>query len=434
MRLILVGDTPGILQLLRHIPREHCIALVGAHVRPQYLSELKKLSERLRVPFFIQPKFNSPEYLSFIQLIRSLHADLIWVNSYSMIIRDDFLEAVHYGGINIHPSLLPRNRGCNPVQWGIINGDTEGGVSLHQITSGIDEGPIIDQKLVTIEINDDWMTVSDRIIDATDTLISSNVHSILSGNWTSVPQVASKATYCKRRTANDSIFDWTMPVIDIYNHIRALLPPLPSAFYINYVKQKVLISEFLALQDVTSMKYGEPGLKQLQSECIGFQPLESSYLSDYKIFLNFCNFHPFSPAIHNTFQSQSAIKSNVFTGTISADVSFLIFTLTNHCFIGFCHLRLSNWRHPDAELQIFISPDTMSRQSLYTEAVRLILRFLAEDFNGFPAFASFPNNDHQAIHSYQKAGFLLDHSCSDKPFIDSLETKMCTMRQERNDQ
>ena len=101
------------------------------------------------------------------------------------------------------------------------------------------------------------------------------------------------------------------------------------------------------------MKYGEPGLKQLQSECIGFQPLESSYLSDYKIFLNFCNFHPFSPAIHNTFQSQSAIKSNVFTGTISADVSFLIFTLTNHCFIGFCHLRFSNWRHPDAELQIF---------------------------------------------------------------------------------
>ena len=320
------------------------------------------------------------------------------------------------------------------MQWGIINGDTEGGVSLHEITSGIDEGPIIDQKLVTIEINDDWMTVRDRIIDATDTLISSNVHSILSGNWTSVPQVASKATYCKRRTANDSIFDWTMPVIDIYNHIRALLPPLPSAFYINYVKQKVLISEFLALQDVTSMKYGEPGLKQLQSERIGFQPLESSYLSDYKIFLNFCNFHPFSPAIHNTFQSQTAIKSNVFTGTISADVSFLIFTLTNHCFIGFCHLRLSIWRHPDAELQIFISPDTMSRQSLHTEAVRLILRFLAEDFNGFPAFASFPNNDHQAIYSYQKAGFLLDHSCSDKLFIDSSETKMCTMRQVRNDQ
>ena len=159
---------------------------------------------------------------------------------------------------------------------------------------------------------------------------------------------------------------------------------------------------------------------------------KSSYLSDYKIFSNFCNFHPFSPAIHNTFQSQSAIKSNVFTGTISADVSFLIFTLTNHCFIGFCHLRFSNWRHPDAELQIFISPDTMSRQSLHTEAVRLILRFLAEDFNGFPAFASFQIMTIKLFTLIKKQVSCLTIRVL-KPFIDSLETKMCTMRQVCND-
>ena len=188
MRLILVGDAPGIAQLLRQVPAGNVVALVGAAIRSQYLPELEGMAVKLGVPLLIQPKWGAGEYPGFVRAIGALQADLLWVNSYSMILRDDLLATVRLGGINIHAALLPRNRGCNPIQWGIIHGETEGGVTLHEITPGIDEGPIIDQRRVPIDISDDWMAVRERIAGATDDLVDANLPRILAGNWTSVTQ------------------------------------------------------------------------------------------------------------------------------------------------------------------------------------------------------------------------------------------------------
>lgn len=259
MRLILVGDAPGIAQLLRHVPAGHVVALVGASIRPQYLAELEEMAAQLAVPLLVQPRFGSAEYAAFSHAAGTLQADLIWVNSYSMILRDDLLATARLGGINIHAALLPRNRGCNPIQWGIIHGETEGGVTLHEITAGIDEGPIIDQRRVPIDIADDWLAVRDRIAGETNELIAANLPRILAGKWTSVVQDTARASYGRRRTAEDGRFDWSLPVIDIHNRIRALVPLLPPAFHVDAAGVRVPMTERLTPQAVAGLKYCAAG-------------------------------------------------------------------------------------------------------------------------------------------------------------------------------
>lgn len=114
MRILLFGDNLGIPQLLRHIESSHVVGIVGAAIRPQYLEQLQQLARSLHVPFIVQPQINSAEYQHFKDDVQKIRPDIIWVNSYSMIVRPDILAIPTLGGINIHGALLPQYRGCNP--------------------------------------------------------------------------------------------------------------------------------------------------------------------------------------------------------------------------------------------------------------------------------------------------------------------------------
>jgi methionyl-tRNA formyltransferase len=229
-RILLFGDDLGVPQLLRHIPPISVAAIVAAANRPQYHKPLSETAKSIGTPFAIQPLPNSKNYSAFRQWVTDRHPDLIWVNSYSMIVRDDILAVPRLGGINIHGALLPQYRGCNPTQWAILNGETETGVTLHEMSAGIDAGKIIDQRLLPLEFEDTWQDVRERIIAATDELIIDNLPAILESRWIGVAQDPRLARYHRRRTPADGQFDWEMPVINIYNLTRALVTPLPGAF------------------------------------------------------------------------------------------------------------------------------------------------------------------------------------------------------------
>ena len=259
MRILLFGDIPGIPQLLRHVPVEHVIGIVGATIRPQYHTGLAAIAESHAIPFLIQPKVNSSNYTSFRSAVTQLAPDLIWASSYSMIVRQDVLRAARLGGINIHGALLPKYRGCNPTQWAILNGETETGVTMHEMSEGLDEGAIIDQRTVPLLFEDTWQTASARISVAKDELIKANLQIILSGQWQARRQGKSQSPYCRRRTPDDGHFDWNETVVDIYNKIRALLPPLPPAFYTDASGKKMLMDRQLTPFGVTAMKYSPEG-------------------------------------------------------------------------------------------------------------------------------------------------------------------------------
>ena len=256
MKILIFGDTIGVPQLLRYLPEENLVGVVGASIRPQYNKELEELAVCRNIKFLIQPRSNSEDYELFVKSVRSLNPELIFVNSYSMIIRDDIISIPRLGALNIHASLLPRNRGCNPTQWAILKNELQAGVTIHEIDSGIDTGPIVDQIEIPIYIDDTWLDIRDREFKAIDDILKKNLKKILSGKWESRPQINGAATTGYRRKPEDGEFIWSEKIVDIHNKIRALVPPLPPAFYLRKDGNKVEYDKYLTQWEITSLKYG----------------------------------------------------------------------------------------------------------------------------------------------------------------------------------
>ena len=202
----------------------------------------------------MQPRNEDDDYVNFKKWVKNLAPDMIWVNSYSMIIREDILEISKFK-INIHGGLLPEYRGCNPIEWSIINKEKYAGVTMHEMTSLIDEGNIIDRVIVPIEFTDTWIDVGKKIRKKTDIMIKNFVDKALQGNWKSRKQEPKSARYFPRRSADDGLFSWQENTVNIYNKIRALVDPHPGAFFINKKKEKVVLNQFLSIFNVLCMKY-----------------------------------------------------------------------------------------------------------------------------------------------------------------------------------
>ena len=406
MRIVLCGDTPGIQQLLSHIPHKCVVGIIASSIRPQYLQELKALSENLQMPLLIQPKWRSTEYESFSLEMNKLRADLIWVNSYSMIIRDDVLSATRLGGLNLHGALLPRYRGCNPTQWSILNHEHETGVTLHEMDSGLDTGPIIDQRKVPIFFEDTWLNVRSRLEAATDELLRENVLRALSKNWSAKSQLHDHATVGRRRLPTDGVFSWSEPVVDIHNMIRALVPPLPPAHYYTRDAKRIEISEYRTPWQVTLDKYSpDLGGGVMQSERVRLRPLQKTdasllyeWITDRELVIHNAPYFPVSESDHEAWIERMMTKRSDL-------VIFVIEEIASEKAIGTCQLLNINWIHRSAELQIRIGDVAYQGKGYGTEAVRLLYQFGFTDLNLHRIYLHVFADNLRAIRAYEKSGF-----------------------------
>jgi methionyl-tRNA formyltransferase len=228
-RILLVGDSKGVRQLLRFVPKQAIAGICMASIRPQYIEDLKELALELGVPAIVQPARSSPDMSIFINQLSNLQADLLLMNSYSMLIPPEALISFPRGCLNLHGSLLPRNRGPNPIQWVIIKGETRTGVTLHRVSPECDQGEIVDQIAFKVSKRDSWLDISENTDRAIDELLAKNLWQILNGGIESQPQEDGVATKNRRRTETDSKFLWSNPVKEIYRLHLAVLPPLPPA-------------------------------------------------------------------------------------------------------------------------------------------------------------------------------------------------------------
>jgi methionyl-tRNA formyltransferase len=253
--LAVVGDITGIPKLLQHIPPNKITVLIAASIRPQYINELTSVAQRISKPLLIQPKYKSPEYNNFVQYLKSHKIDMLVCCSYSMLIRPDVLEIVKYNAINIHSSLLPKNRGPNPTQWSIIKGEKNTGVTMHYMDCGLDTGNIICQEKVSIEDDDSWVSVSKKLDLATNKIIEKSTPNILSGNHNSTPQNNKDATINFRLNKEYPRIEFSkMNILDIYNLIRAQIPPLGGAYYIDKKLGRVTIDTMITKDQVALLK------------------------------------------------------------------------------------------------------------------------------------------------------------------------------------
>jgi len=162
--------------------------------------------------------------------IENLKPDLIVVAAYGKIIPKSILDIPQYGCLNVHPSLLPKYRGPTPIQYAILNGDEETGVTIILMDEKIDHGPILGQRELEFPIsNFQFPNLHDKLAELGVKLLIDTIPNWVNGKIKPKPQDESKATYTKILKKEDGRIDWKKSAQEIERQIRAF-NPWPGSF------------------------------------------------------------------------------------------------------------------------------------------------------------------------------------------------------------
>ena len=127
--------------------------------------------------------------------------------------------------MNLHGSLLPKYRGRSPVNWQLVNGETESGVTLHYIVGRADAGDIIGQERVEVGPEDTALVLYRKLLPAAERLLRRHLRGILDGTAPRTPQDESQATTFGGRKPEDGRLEWNRPAWELHNLVRAVAPP-----------------------------------------------------------------------------------------------------------------------------------------------------------------------------------------------------------------
>jgi methionyl-tRNA formyltransferase len=162
--------------------------------------------------------------------IRALRPAVFFSFYYRDLLREALLAIPSRGGVNLHGSLLPRYRGRAPVNWQILHGEREGGVTLHHMVKKPDAGDIVDQEAFPIGPDDTPTEVYARLLPAAERVLERSAVAVLEGSAPRILQLESKATTFGRRRPEDGRIEWRHSAEDVRNLVRAVTKPYPGAF------------------------------------------------------------------------------------------------------------------------------------------------------------------------------------------------------------
>src|SRR5258708_7726477 len=162
--------------------------------------------------------------------IGALQPSIIYSFSYRHLIPESVLELASRGAFNLHPSLLPAYRGRAPVNWVLVNGERETGVTLHHMVARADAGDIVGQRAVAIDDEDNALTLYRKLVPLGVELIEELHPKIVTGTAPRQKMDISKGSYFGRRKPEDGRIDWRWPARRIFNLVGAVTHPYPGAF------------------------------------------------------------------------------------------------------------------------------------------------------------------------------------------------------------
>ena len=192
----------------------------GRKLKPQP-SPVKQCALTLGLPVIQPETLRTPEVL---KQLAAFEADLFIVTAYGQILPQIVLDLPTHGALNIHASLLPRHRGAAPIQWAILDGDAETGITLMRMDAGLDTGDMITTAKTSITKSDTAETLHDRLAEKGAALLIQSLPAFLGGTLVTVSQDDSQSTYARKITKQDGRIDWTQPATNIHSQWRALTP------------------------------------------------------------------------------------------------------------------------------------------------------------------------------------------------------------------
>ena len=179
------------------------------------------------IPVYVPEDSSEPAYLDWL---RGAEPDFFFSAYYRKLLPEEILRIPRFGALNLHGSFLPKYRGRAPVNWALVNGEKETGVTLHYMTKRADAGDIVLQKRVLIDFEDTAQTLTLKVDRLAGEVVREAYPLLVQGKAPRFPQDESRATKFGRRTPEDGRIDWEKSSLEIYNLVRAVTHPYPGAF------------------------------------------------------------------------------------------------------------------------------------------------------------------------------------------------------------
>jgi len=232
-RIVFMGSPEFALASLRALAGHY--PLVGVVTQPDRPAgrgrsltppPVKSLAQELNLPVLQPRRLREPEAKEQLQ---NWHPDAIIVAAFGQILKPDVLNLPPHGCVNVHASLLPRWRGAAPIRAAILHGDEQSGVTIMRMDPGVDTGPILSQRAITIRPDDTSETLSARLAELGAELLLETLPGYLDGKITPSPQDDSLATYAPMLKKEDGNLDFNQTAVQLARRVRAFYP-WPGAF------------------------------------------------------------------------------------------------------------------------------------------------------------------------------------------------------------
>ena len=182
-------------------------------------SPVKMLAQQHKIPVFCPFTLKSEEILT---RLKSLQPDVIVVAAYGMLLPKQILELPKFGCINVHASLLPKYRGAAPIQWSLINGESETGITIMFMEEKLDAGGIVNQKSIKIEDDDSAKTLFAKLAILGASALLEGLELLTKPDFKAKAQNEVQATFAPKITKEMSNLDFSKPAQEVFNLIRGL--------------------------------------------------------------------------------------------------------------------------------------------------------------------------------------------------------------------
>ena len=193
-----------------------------------WFSSLADLAQENDIPVYFPDNINDKKW---IDLLRKINPDILLSCYFRQMIKEDVLAVPRLAAVNLHGSLLPRYRGRCPVNWQLVYGEKESGVTLHHMVLKADAGDIVGQKAVEVADTDTALDLFTKLEDAAVDVLREYIPKLLDGTAPRIVQDHSQATYFGGRKPEDGRIDWSWDAQRICNLVRAVAWPYPGAFF-----------------------------------------------------------------------------------------------------------------------------------------------------------------------------------------------------------
>lgn len=263
MRIIFMGTAELACPSLEALCREASFQVVAVVTQPDrpkgrdlklHFSPVKELALRTGLPILQPDRARNEE---FIDALKARQPELIVVVAYGQILPPAILELPRFGCLNVHASLLPKYRGAAPIQWAILEDETETGVTIMKMDAGLDTGDILSQARADIRVDDDAETLHDRLAKLGAEFLVITVPDYVAGKIAPRPQPLEGASYARKITKEDGHLDWSLSARSLWNRVRGFTP-WPGAFTFEPAAPKPRLLKVWKTE-VAAERIGRPG-------------------------------------------------------------------------------------------------------------------------------------------------------------------------------